>query len=156
MNGTAPDVSGFVSMLGSRTLACAESCTGGMLAQAFAATPGSMDWFTGGVVAYQRAAKERLFHIPPAPLVSREVAEAMAEGAAEILGADVAVSITCAAGPDPLEGVPVGTVVVGLWVENRASSELHLFQGAPDEICRQARDAALADLDRSLRTKTAV
>jgi nicotinamide-nucleotide amidase len=138
-------------LLGSRTLACAESCTGGLVAQAFAAAPGSMDWFAGGIVAYQRAVKESLLAVPKAPLVTPDVAEAMAAGAARLLDADVAVSVTCAAGPAPLDGAAPGTVVIGVCVAGTSTSFRHQFDGSPAQVCEHARDAALADLLRCLR-----
>jgi nicotinamide-nucleotide amidase len=140
----------FADLLRGRTVACAESCTGGLVCQAFAAAPASMDWFTGGIVAYQRHAKESVLAIPRAPLVSREVAEAMAAGAAELLDAGVAVSVTGSAGPEPLDGAEVGSVVVGLCVDGTTSSFPHFFVGTPAQICEQARDAAIEDMQRVL------
>jgi nicotinamide-nucleotide amidase len=148
-----PDVERVARLLAGRTLACAESCTGGLVAQRFAATPGSMEWFTGGVVTYQRRAKAALLGIPPAPLVSAEVAEAMAGGAARLFGTEVAVSVTGAAGPEPLDGADPGTVIVGTRVDGVARSFEHHFEGSPEEVCLQARDAVIADLAHVLEAK---
>jgi nicotinamide-nucleotide amidase len=85
-------------------LATAESCTGGLVAARLTSVPGSSDVFRGGVVAYADAVKERELAVPAAVLaahgaVSAETAAAMARGARERLGADVAVSVTGVAGP---------------------------------------------------------
>ncbi len=140
----------FAELLRGRTVASAESCTGGLLAQAFEAAEGSMDWFAGGIVTYQRHTKESLLRVPRAPLVSADVARAIAAGAADLFDADVAVSVTGAAGPEPLEGAEVGTVEIGVCVDGATRSCRHFFSGTPLQICEEARDAAIADLERAL------
>ena len=86
-------------------LACAESCTGGLVAAALTEIPGSSDTFSGGVVSYMLDVKEHTLGVPGAVLydpsigaVSSECACAMADGVAELLSADVAVSVTGIAG----------------------------------------------------------
>ncbi len=109
-------------MLGERSLslAVAESCTGGLLAQRVTAVPGSSRYFHGGVVAYANAAKRELLGVPEALLaahgaVSREVAMAMAEGARARFGAHLALATTGIAGPDGgTAEKPVGLVWVAL------------------------------------------
>lgn len=102
------------------TLATAESCTGGLVAQRITALPGASRVYRGGVVSYWTQVKEDLLGVPRALLdregaVSEPCARAMAEGARRITGADIAVSVTGVAGPDPDErGVPVGIVYIGL------------------------------------------
>jgi nicotinamide-nucleotide amidase len=86
------------------TLATAESCTGGLVAARLTSVPGSSEVFLGGIVSYANAVKESELGVPAAVLeahgaVSRESAAAMARGARERLGADVAVSVTGIAGP---------------------------------------------------------
>lgn len=99
-----------------RTLALAESCTGGLLASAFTDVPGASKVFAGGVVAYTNETKVQLLQVPEAILqqhgaVSAETAVAMATGAAEHIGADYALSVTGFAGPDGGTAEnPVGTV----------------------------------------------
>lgn len=99
-----------------RKLALAESCTGGGLAQRITNPPGASDYFLGSAVTYSYSAKEDVLRVPKALLatkgaVSPEVAEAMAAGALERFGADVAVSITGVAGPGGgTEEKPVGYV----------------------------------------------
>jgi nicotinamide-nucleotide amidase len=97
-------------------LGLAESCSGGMLAARITDPPGASKYFMGSVVAYACSAKEELLGVPEALLkefgaVSPECAEAMAKGALEAFGADVAVAITGVAGPDGgSEEKPVGYV----------------------------------------------
>ena len=97
-------------------LAVAESCTGGGIAQACTAIPGSSEWFERGFVTYSNRAKAEMLGVPAELIerhgaVSEEVARAMAEGALIYSHADVAVSVTGIAGPgggSPQK--PVGTV----------------------------------------------
>ncbi len=102
------------------TFATAESCTGGRVAQRITALPGASAVYRGGVVSYWTSVKGAVLGVPQEILdefgaVSPETAKAMAEGARAITGADIAVSITGVAGPDPDErGVPVGIVYIGL------------------------------------------
>jgi nicotinamide-nucleotide amidase len=133
-------------LLGTRALVTAESCTAGLVAQALAAAPGSMDWFRGGLVAYQSRVKHELLGVEPGPVVREPVARQMALGAIELFGADVAVSVTGVAGPDPQDGVEPGVVIVGVAIGDRAQAFTHRFTGEPSEICARACDAALADL----------
>ena len=100
------------------TVATAESCTGGLVAARLTSVPGSSDVVLGGIVAYANEMKERELGVPSAMLaahgaVSAEVAEAMARGARERLGADVAVAVTGVAGPGGgTPEKPVGLVYV--------------------------------------------
>jgi len=138
-------------LLGERTLATAESITAGLLAQAFAAADGSQPWFRGAVVAYQRDTKQRLFGVGDEPLVSAEVAGKMAQGVARELDAQVTVAVTGAAGPEPLDGAPPGSVVVAVGTDGAVRYFEHHFEGEPAEVCAAARDAALADVLEVLR-----
>jgi nicotinamide-nucleotide amidase len=135
------------ALLDGRTLACAESCTAGLLAQAFAAVEGSSDWFRGGIVAYQRATKVHLLAVDPAaPLVSATVAAQMARAVAERMHADVAIATTGAAGPAPLDGAPPGTVDVALVCGSYVTTQEFRYDGLePDEVVEHAAaDAAHA------------
>ncbi|MGE9970576.1 competence/damage-inducible protein A [Candidatus Pseudoscillospira sp. SGI.172] len=102
------------------SLACAESCTGGLIAKRITDLAGASSVFHGGVVSYTNEVKHGVLGVPRELLdqfgaVSAPVAEAMAEGARRALGADLAVSATGVAGPDPDDrGNPVGLVYVAL------------------------------------------
>ena len=104
----------------SQTLALAESCTGGHLANRITNVPGASAVLLAGVVAYANAAKTTLLGVPEALLaehgaVSEPVARAMAEGARRVTGADYAVSTTGIAGPGGgSEEKPVGTVFIAV------------------------------------------
>ncbi len=105
-------------LLAGRTIAVAESCTGGLLAARLTDLPGASAYFNGGVVAYADAAKTELLGVPAELIaadgaVSPPVAEAMARGACERFGADVGVGITGVAGPGGgTEEKPVGYVCI--------------------------------------------
>jgi nicotinamide-nucleotide amidase len=96
------------------TLAVAESLTGGLVASRVVNVAGASAWFRGGVVAYDEEVKVALLGVAPGPVVSARCAQEMAVGVARALGADVGLSTTGVAGPDPLEGHPPGTVFIGL------------------------------------------
>ena len=102
------------------TMVTAESCTGGRVAERLTALPGASQVYRGGVVSYWTQVKADVLEVSQALLeehgaVSAETARAMAEGARRITGADIAVSVTGVAGPDPDErGVAVGIVYIGL------------------------------------------
>lgn len=102
------------------TFATAESCTGGRVAERITALPGASAVYRGGVVSYWTGVKADVLGVPAEMLdtygaVSEQTAKAMAQGARRITGADIAVSVTGVAGPDPDErGVPVGIVYIGL------------------------------------------
>ncbi len=101
------------------TLSTAESCTAGGLAARISRIPGSSDYFVGGIVAYTADVKVKELDVAHAVieehgLVSAEVAQAMAVGVKKRLGTDYALAITCAAGPDPHDGAPPGTMCLGI------------------------------------------
>lgn len=99
------------------TLAVAESLTGGLLAATVVEVPGSSVVFRGGLVVYATALKASLAGVPGSLLSERgpvdpDVALALADGARERCGADWGLATTGVAGPEPQNGVPVGTVYV--------------------------------------------
>ena len=99
-----------------KTLATAESCTGGGVAQAIISTPGASMYFKGGIISYTNEVKINLLHGPADLIaektaVSEEVAVAMVKGAIDALNTDYAVSVTGVAGPaGGTAEIPVGTI----------------------------------------------
>ena len=120
-----------------RTLAVAESLTGGLLASTFAQASGASQWFRGGVVAYSSQVKYDLLDVPEGPVVSETAAVAMARGAGRLLEADVAVAVTGAGGPDPQDGQPPGTVWAAVWPAQLGEAVLLRLSGSPESICQQ-------------------
>lgn len=138
------------------TVAVAESCTGGLLAQRFTSVPGSSDYFLRGWVTYSNAAKEEDLGVPAAVLaqhgaVSAACVEAMAAGARRRAGAHVALAISGIAGPGGgTPEKPVGLVYVGLAAPDGTWSRQHQFRGGRAEVRQLAAQAALAWLWRYL------
>ncbi len=102
-----------------RTVATAESCTGGLLAARITDVPGASEVFHMGAVTYSNQIKELLLGVPEELLASQgavcaDVARAMARGVREKAGADYGIGITGVAGPDPSEGKPVGLIYIAL------------------------------------------
>ncbi|MCH8551601.1 MAG: CinA family protein [Natronospirillum sp.] len=126
------------------SLGTAESCTGGWIGKVCTELPGSSRWFLGGILSYSNAAKVRLLLVPEMTLVeqgavSQMVAEAMAQGALEALGSQVAVAVTGIAGPEGGSAdKPVGTVWLAWADHQRVASERFVFAGDRDQIRRQA------------------
>ena len=131
------------------TLATAESCTGGLVAARLTAVPGSSDVFVGGIVSYANEVKTAELGVPAALIeehgaVSAEVAEAMARGARERLGVDVAVAVTGVAGPGGgTEEKPVGLVYLHAETPDGGRGSEFNFPGDRDSIRRRSAVAAL-------------
>ena len=131
-------------------VATAESCTGGLIAGALTALPGSSDVVLGGIVAYANPIKTQLLGVDAATIeahgaVSWQVAAAMAEGARRALGADVAVAVTGIAGPGGgAAGKPVGLVWFGLATAAGAVTEHQIFAGDRANVRRATVLHALA------------
>lgn len=131
-----------------KTLATAESCTGGGIGAALTAVPGSSAVYKGGIISYTNWVKHNLLGVDQKLLdtlgaVSAPVAEAMAVGARKALQADIAVSVTGLAGPGGDEfGNPVGLVFIGYSDRSKTISRRFLFQGDRKAIretaCREA------------------
>ncbi len=117
---TLEEVMGQRLLLKRYTLATAESCTGGLIAERITQVPGASEYFVGSVVSYTNEAKTRLLGVPSEVIerqgpVSGEVAEAMARAIKERTNATIGVSVTGIAGPGGgTDAVPVGTVYIGL------------------------------------------
>lgn len=134
--------------LAGKTLATAESCTGGGIGAALTAIPGSSAVYKGGIISYTNWVKHNLLGVDQHLLdtlgaVSAPVAEAMAKGAREAIQADIAVSVTGLAGPGGDEfGNPVGLVFIGYSDAGMTLSRRFLFPGSREKIrqaaCREA------------------
>ncbi len=131
-----------------KTVATAESVTGGLAAQRLTRVPGSSDWFRGGIIAYDNGVKTDLLAVPRRLIeehgaVSGPVAEAMAVGCRTRLGVDFAVSTVGVAGPGGAsETKPVGMVYVGL--ADAAGSTSHSFSWIGTRTEVQSRTAKMA------------
>jgi nicotinamide-nucleotide amidase len=133
----------------SRTLAVAESCTGGLLGARVTAVPGASDVFLGGIIAYANEAKVGQVGVSEASLaahgaVSEAVARELASGVADRFGADVGVGITGVAGPGGgTEEKPVGTVWIAVGVDGEVDAWCTRFPGGRTEIRERAAQSAL-------------
>ena len=132
-----------------RTLASAESCTGGGIGFVLTSIPGSSAVFSGGVISYTNQVKEKLLSVPADILdrfgaVSAETAEYMARGVRLVIGADVGISVTGLAGPDSDgSGKPVGLVYVGASDKEKTVVEEYCFSGDRASVRDQAIQAAV-------------
>src|SRR4051812_3338002 len=96
------------------SLGVAESLTGGFVGARIANVPGASRTFRGSIASYATEVKRSVLGVTAEKVVSEDAVKQMAEGAQRALGADVAVAITGVAGPDEMEGQPVGTVWYGI------------------------------------------
>ena len=130
-------------------LASAESLTGGLVGARVTSVPGASAAYLGGVVSYTTEVKRSLLGVPATVVdgpgvVSAACAEAMAAAVRALLGADVGVSTTGVAGPDPQEGQPVGLVYVGCADARGVVAVEHHLTGDRTEVRTAAVDVALA------------
>lgn len=137
------------------SLGTAESATGGMIAARLTSIPGASDTFRGAIVAYQEDIKAGLLGVSAETIsrhgvVSEEVAVEMADGAAKALDADVVVSVTGSAGPDPHDK-PVGTMVIGVRTPERTTARLLRFPGDRERVRTYTTTAALHHLRLALQ-----
>jgi nicotinamide-nucleotide amidase len=117
-----------------KTLGTAESCTGGRIGEAIIATPGSSNYFKGGIISYTNEIKEQLLNVDHQLLeektaVCEEVAIAMVKGAIETLNVDYAISTTGIAGPGGgTKEIPVGTI----WLACGSKDDIVTFKCEED------------------------
>ena len=135
-----------------KTLAAAESCTGGLAAQLITEVPGSSAYFLGGAVTYSNAAKARLLGVKAATLkrygaVSKECAREMAAGAQKVFKSDYAFSVTGIAGPDGgSPEKPVGLVYFGLAYPGGVKPFRRQFRGGRPAVRACAANFILDEL----------
>ena len=139
----------IVSLLAGKTLATAESCTGGGIGAALTSVSGISRVYKGGVVTYTDEVKANLLNIDQDLIgehgaVSAQVAEAMADKVRALLRADIGISATGLAGPDGDDrGNPVGTVFIGYADESVCISKEFHFSGDRESVRLQAVEQAL-------------
>lgn len=139
-----------------RTVAAAESLTGGLVAAALTDVPGSSAAFRGGVVAYATELKARLLGVDQEMLdrygpVHGPVAAAMAEGVRQRLGATIGVATTGVAGPGDADGFPAGTVHVAVSLAEDTVVRTMALSGNRDEVRRLTVERVLGLLLGRLR-----
>lgn len=142
-----------------KTLALAESCTGGLVSEMITAVPGSSAAYRGGIVCYTNETKRELLGISTDMLegegapgaISAETATALAERVMERTGADCALSVTGVAGPAESEGKPVGLVYLGVAERGRPTESIRLqLSGNRESIRLKAAKQAFYVLWRRL------
>lgn len=144
-----------------KSIAIAESCTGGLVAHKLTNVPGVSKVFVEGVVSYSNKAKCDLLHVKHETLekygaVSEQTAKEMACGIRALAGTDIGVSITGIAGPSGgSQEKPVGLVYIGYADSNRILAEKHIFSGDRMDIKQRSADTALHLVRRMLKTLSA-
>ncbi len=151
------EVVGMYLVMRQKTVAVAESCTGGLLAERLTRTAGSSSYFLGGVVCYSNELKTKFAGVPAALIeahgaVSLPVAQAMAEGVRARTGASIGVGITGIAGPGGGSAEkPVGMVFVSLADERGTQVREFHFPGPRDRIRQWASQMGLEIIRRRIR-----
>ena len=156
------DAAALVGLLSERslTVSTAESCTGGLIAASIVDVAGASKVFVGGAVTYAAKTKTSLLGVPEdlireKGVVSREVAQAMAEGARRRFATDLAVSVTGVAGPaGGTPETPVGRVFIGLASKDKTLVFREDFSGERDEVRRAAAQTAIRRLCEYLSDNT--
>ena len=155
---TLEQVVGMYLVMNQKSVAVAESCTGGFLSERLTRVPGSSNFFLGGAVAYSNELKIKLAGVPPILIeqsgaVSKPVAQALAEGIRKRTGASVGIGITGIAGPSGgTSEKPVGLVFIALADESGTTLREFRFPGDRERIRLWASTAALEMVRRRLRS----
>lgn len=140
------------------TISVAESLTAGGLANMLTSASGSSSVFVGGITAYRNEIKSTMLDVNPEiiekhTVVSEEVADAMAEGSRKIFGTTWAISTTGAAGPDPLEGHPPGSVWISIRGPINQAIQLNL-EGGREQVRSGTISTAIGTFARILKFRT--
>ncbi len=139
-----------------KTLAIAESCTGGDLAEQFTQNAGASAYFNGGVVTYATASKVKVLGvaadlIKAYSVVSSEVVEAMASNVRELFDADYGIATTGNAGPSKGDSdADVGTVFIAIATEKGVVSESFMLGSARKRVIKKAVNKALEMLEKEI------
>jgi nicotinamide-nucleotide amidase len=151
------EVVGMYLVMKQKTVAVAESCTGGLVAERLTRVPGSSNFFLGGVVAYSNDLKTRLVGVPAELIavegaVSKPVAQALAEGVRRRTGASIGVSISGVAGPGGgTVEKPVGLVFIALSDDRSTEVRRFQFPGDRERVRTWASVVALEMIRRRVR-----
>lgn len=154
-NEELPEAVGRLLRDAGKTVAVAESLTGGSVASRITSVAGASYYFLGGAVCYTPEAKESVLGVSHETLVSEGVVSAacageMAAGARQLFGADLAVGLTGAAGPTPHEGAEPGFVWVALDADGVSHARGFRSPGAREQVRRWSEQAALDLIRRHL------
>ncbi|MFB3920317.1 MAG: competence/damage-inducible protein A [Terriglobia bacterium] len=154
---TLEEIVGMYLTMRQKTIAVAESCTGGLLSERLTRVPGSSGYFLGGGVCYSNELKTKLAGVPADLIqahgaVSRQVAQALGEGIRLRTGASIGVGVTGIAGPGGgTTEKPVGLVFIALADERGTQVREFRFPGDRDRIRNWATTAALEIIRRRIR-----
>ena len=135
-----------------KTLAVAESCTGGSIAMSLTSIPGASKFFNCGFITYSNESKVSMLNVNPQLIelfgaVSEKVAYEMAMGAGQNSQSDLAISVTGIAGPSGgTPEKPVGMVCFGFYVNGNVSTTTQFFSGVRSEIVAESIAFALSEL----------
>ena len=132
------------------TLGLAESVTGGLVAGRLTDVPGASDVVRGSIVSYASEVKFDLLDVPPGPVVNEASAMAMAAGARRVLDASVGLALTGVAGPAEQDGMPPGTLCVGLALGSEVSAVTLRLPGQRRQMRQMSVISALDLLRRRL------
>ena len=145
-----------------RTLALAESCTGGWISQLVTSRPGASEYFLGCAVTYSNEAKENILGVSHDTLmkygaVSEETAKEMAKGALRVFGSDIAAAVTGIAGPGgATDEKPVGMVCIAATDGVNTVSSVNRFGGDRTMVREASVAAAIRDLLRLLEIENGI
>ena len=154
---SVPEINQLFRELG-YTLGSVESFTGGLFAREITAVPGASHFYKGGLVTYATEEKNRLLgisfeDIDKYGVVSKEIAASMAANAQRLLNVDFCVSFTGNAGPEAMEGKPVGEIHIGIASHDGVQVFSHQLSGTRDEIQKKGVELALERLKIKLFEK---
>ena len=136
----------------SKTIAVAESCTGGSLASSLTSIPGASTYFNCGFITYSNQSKFNMLGVDPKTIelfgaVSEKVAYEMAMSAGQKSQSDLAISVTGIAGPSGgTPKKPVGIVCFGFYIDGNVETTTQFFSGVRSEIVSQSITFALTEL----------
>ncbi|MFN8025189.1 MAG: competence/damage-inducible protein A [Acidimicrobiia bacterium] len=130
------------------TLGVGESLTGGFIGARLANVPGASRVFRGAVASYATEVKRSILGVTAPLVVTEDAAKEMAVGACRALGADVGISVTGVAGPDEMEGQPVGSVWYGIAIPGHEPEAIHARLPGDRERIRQFSTIGLLNLLR--------